>query len=388
MTGDVVSINSVWFWAVVAVAVFAMRALSGSRWRPYAFALVNLLFLAILLRERVVLVVGGLAVIGAMLALLDRRPTQRIALWIGGNVLLALFVFHKAAHGFTMVASPLTSSVLVAVGFSYVTLQLIEVMRAVNEGAERRPSAVELVNYLLPFHMLAAGPIQAYQDFLRQPAVPPPLDQRAVLEGLDRIARGVFKKFVLAYAIHKLFLTGFTGGFAYSIFEAQMTLLWLYLDFSAYSDIAVGVGRLMGVATPENFDRPFRARNLMEFWDRWHISLSLWIRRNLFFPIQIALVRRSETPHPLLFAAIATLVAFTLAGLWHGLDRGWFIWGLLHAIGLIAMRLWGHLLQQRLDRETLARYRSSRLVHGIAVVLTFEYVAFAFVPVFVLAASS
>ncbi len=69
--------------------------------------------------------------------------------------------------------------------------------------------------------------------------------------------------------------------------------LWLYLDFSAYSDITVGAGRLMGVATPENFNRPYVARNLVDFWDRWHISLSRFIYRNVFTPVQLFLLRRA-----------------------------------------------------------------------------------------------
>lgn len=388
MSDSIVAINTFWFWGVAILAIVAMRLFATSRWRMPVFAAVNLLFLAVLLREQVVVVLIGLGAIYGLLVLLAKRQTKLAAAWIMAASVLGLFVYHKVAHGYTLIASPMASSILVAIGFSYVALRLVEVIRAVGEGWHRPPSPVALVNYLVPFHMLAAGPIQAYQDFVSQPAIAAPLDQRTVLAALDRIAQGVFKKLVLAFAIQKLFLADFQGGFGYSLLEAQMTLLWLYLDFSAYSDIAIGLGIAMGVATPENFDRPFRARNLMEFWDRWHISLSLFIRRNLFFPIQIALVRRSRTPHPLLFAAVATGIAFTLAGLWHGTDGGWLAWGLLHAAGLVIVRLWGHALQQRLTPLELERYRNSRLVRVIATIVTFEYVAFAFVPVFLVNATS
>ena len=383
MTGAVVSITTVWFWAVAVLAVVAMRLTADSRWREHVFAGINLLALSALLREAVFAVLCGLVVIRLLLLMTAEQRTRRVALIIVSALLLGGFVFHKTAHGNTLVASPATASIMVAVGFSYVVLRLVEVSRAVGEGRHPVPTLVGLVNYLVPFHMLAAGPIQAYDDFVAQSPNPKPLDAQTALEALDRIARGVFKKVVLAFAIQKVFLTDFTGGVTYGIVEAQFALLWLYLDFSAYSDIAVGLGIAMGIRTPENFERPFRSRNLMEFWDRWHITLSLFIRRNLFFPIQIALVRRSRTPHPLLFAALATAVSFTLAGLWHGIDRGWLAWGLLHAGGLVVVRLWAYALQRRLSPSQLDRYRNSAAVRIVATIATFEYVALAFVPVFV-----
>ena len=105
----------------------------------------------------------------------------------------------------------------------------------------------------------------------------------------------------------------------------QLNYLWLYLDFSAYSDIAVGVGRLMGVATPENFNRPYLARNMIDFWERWHISLSLFIRRNMFIPIQLALMRRTDGRRPLLVASVGVhrLVPALRALAQHRPRTGW-----------------------------------------------------------------
>jgi D-alanyl-lipoteichoic acid acyltransferase DltB (MBOAT superfamily) len=146
--------------------------------------------------------------------------------------------------------------VLVTIGFSYVALRVYEVTRAISEGRHRTPDIAGLTNYLLPFHMLAAGPIQSYDEFVMQPALPQPLTSVDALGGFERIATGLFKKYVLANLIQELFLTDFRSTGWYPLLEAQLTFLWLYLDFSAYSDVAFGVGRLMGVATPENFNRP------------------------------------------------------------------------------------------------------------------------------------
>jgi D-alanyl-lipoteichoic acid acyltransferase DltB (MBOAT superfamily) len=165
------------------------------------------------------------------------------------------------------------------------------------------------------------------------------------------------------------------------LLDVQWHYLWLYLDFSAYSDIAVGIGRLLGVATPENFSRPYLARNLIDFWERWHISLSQFIRRDLFIPIQLALVRRTGGRYPLAIASFAFAVSFVLCGLWHSISLTWLAWGGVHAAGLIACNVYRHLLQRHLGRKGVHHYLANRWVHLLAIFLTFEFVAFSLVPV-------
>ena len=131
---------------------------------------------------------------------------------------------------------------------------------------------------------------------------PRPERDRALV-ALERITSGLFKKYILANFIDRLFLTGFHARGPYFLLELQLNFLWLYLDFSAYSDVAIGLGSLLGIATPENFNRPLFARNLIEFWERWHITLSRFIRKHLFIPIQLALMRRTEGKAPLRSAA-------------------------------------------------------------------------------------
>ena len=189
---------------------------------------------------------------------------------------------------------------------------------------------------------------------------------------------------MLAYALQKVFLTDLQAGGVWFVLEVQLLLLWLYLDFSAYSDIAVGLGRLMGVATPENFNRPWLSRNLIEFWDRWHISLSQWIRRNLFIPIQLNLMRRYPRTDPVLIACFAIGVSFFMAGIWHGLSRGWLLWGAMHAVGLVTVRFYIGWMQKSRTPEQIAAYRSNRFALVAMRVLTIEYAAIAFAVVFLL----
>lgn len=150
------------------------------------------------------------------------------------------------------------------------------------------------------------------------------------------------------------------------------------MDFSAYSDIAVGIGRLLGINTPENFDRPLSARNVIEFWERWHISLSQFIRRNLFVPLQLALMRRFEGAK-LATACGAFSLAFLLCGAWHGFSFRCLGWGAIHAIGLSVCTLYKAALQKRLGRKRVMAYLEDRRIRALSTFVTFEFVAFSLV---------
>ena len=154
-----------------------------------------------------------------------------------------------------------------------------------------------------------------------------------------------------------------------------MNFIWLFLDFSAYSDVAVGLGTLMGIATPENFRQPYLARNVIEFWERWHISLSRFIRRQLFIPAQLALMRWTDGRFPLLAASVAFTFSFVLCGLWHGLSWPWFAWGIVQSAGLVVCNLYRVALNRRLGRKGMSRYLANPWARVAAIILTFEFAA-------------
>jgi membrane protein involved in D-alanine export len=371
-----VDLASTKFWLIVAVAVILLNAIVHVRARRAVLAMINLSFLYMLMGHRVAWILAGLALLWVALQFAagsSLRPAAIAAILLAT---LLLFVAHKipafAAHAHLARLSP----ILLAVGYSYVFLRVIDAARATWEKRHPPPGPIDLLNYLLPFHMLAAGPIQAWDDFLAQPPIPDALTFDQSLTLIERIVQGLFKKFVLAMAVSEIFITHGRAGGIYRLVEMNMTYVWLYLDFSAYSDIAVGIGGLMGVATPENFNSPYVARNITEFWERWHISLSMWIRRNLFFPMQIALVRRTNGRHALACACIAIFIAFMLCGAWHGLTPPFFWWGVANAGGLVICNLYRYWLKKTLGTKGVARYMQSWPIRILAVVITFEFVAF------------
>jgi D-alanyl-lipoteichoic acid acyltransferase DltB (MBOAT superfamily) len=405
------------FWYVLAAAVLVLVPIVSPGLRKWAWAAINLVFLGVLLGypapqrvwqllqrnalgDAAALVGGstlGLACAGVLIAWLVLQAIQArrfgiLPVVLGGLAVALLFLIHKLSAatlydsehirdslvtiGLSNARVQSLKSLLVAIGFSYVALRLVDAMRLTHEGRHPAPDLPSTINYLLPFHMLAAGPIQAYADFVAQPAVPQRLTASDALRGVERIAHGLFKKYVLATIVSRACLTGFRAPLPYMAAEMMFFYLWVYLDFSGYSDITVGAGRLLGVATPENFNRPYTARNLVDFWDRWHMSLSRFVFRNLFIPVQLALLRRTGPQAALGCAAVAFTVAFLLCGLWHELNVRWALWGLLNAAGLVTVNGYRAWLQRALGREGFHRYRANRAIRIAAIILTQVFVAF------------
>lgn len=376
------------FWWMLLIGVVVLTPIVRVRLRQLAWAGVNTLMLALLLHKYALIVLMMLLGIYFVLQVMQRSRKQATRLALGAVLAaLVLFAIHKLPGLGADAAStwghdaagapqhPRIHQLLAAVGYSYLFLRIVEVVRAVWEQRRKAPDFFVLLNYTLPFHMLASGPIQSYDEFADQPDVPPTLRAQDMIVGAQRIAEGLFKKFVIAETIRSVFLTGFYADGWYWIIEVQLYYLWFYLDFSAYSDIAVGCGRLMGVATPENFNRPYLARNMIDFWERWHISLSHWIRRNLFIPIQLSLVRKTEGRRPLLAGTIAFTIAFLLCGLWHGVSWTFFGWGAMHALGLVVVNAYRYWLNRRLGKQGVKQYLDKWYWRWLGRVITYEWVA-------------
>jgi D-alanyl-lipoteichoic acid acyltransferase DltB (MBOAT superfamily) len=354
--------------------------LSRNQYRSPLYALLNLGFIAVLAGWQAGLMVLAALVIVWLLARVARGDLYA-NLWVGlaMALTLGLFLLHKLPGWSADLHVAQINPLLKVIAYSYICLRLIELFRAMYEKRYDAPDLISVINYLVPFQMLAAGPIQSYDEFIEQPGMPRPLTADTALAASWRIAWGIFKKFVLAFFVQKTFLTNFTSAgpywFIYWLFEAQMFFIWLFLDFSAYSDIAVGIGQLIGVATPENFNQPYFARNMIIFWERWHISLSMWIRRNLFFPIQINLIRWTGGKNPTTCAAVGFIISFLLCGMWHGIALNFVVWGVMHSSGLIIVNLYRQYLTKRLGSKGVKAYLANPYIRVAAIALTFEWVA-------------
>ncbi|SVC07926.1 uncharacterized protein METZ01_LOCUS260780, partial [marine metagenome] len=237
--------------------------------------------------------------------------------------------------GITVSATPL--NIILPVGISFYTFQTmsysIDIYRRVLEPTDRLLDFALFVGF---FPQLVAGPIVRARDFLSQLAT----DDRSPIDtgrAIRLILGGLFKKMVLADVLAAQLVDGvFADPGGATGLETLLAVygyaLQIYGDFSGYSDIAIGIALLLGFRFSANFDQPYRALSLRDFWRRWHISLSSWLRDYLYIGLGGSRRGRARTMRNLL----ATMV---LGGLWHGAGWTFVLWGALHGVGLVVERL-------------------------------------------------
>jgi membrane protein involved in D-alanine export len=261
-------------------------------------------------------------------------------------------------------------------GLSYVTFSGLDYLICVQDHlvTTLRPSGY--LAFLFFFPTLSAGPIDRYRRFIDDYETVRPRGTFLVDldHGVDRLFWGLFYKFVVAALIKTLWLDraeAASGALAVASYGYAYSL-YLFFDFAGYSALAVGASRWFGIRTPENFDRPFLATNIVDFWNRWHLSLSTWFRDHIYMRLVLASTRGRWFRDRHLGSYLGFLVTFGLMGAWHGLEKQYIGYGFYHAALLI-----GHSLVVRFTRRwpRLATSRTWRLV-GMAT--TFNAVCLGF----------
>jgi alginate O-acetyltransferase complex protein AlgI len=267
-------------------------------------------------------------------------------------------------------------------GFSYVAFRLLHTLRDRISGRLPEIGLRDYVTYVIFFPAFSAGPIDRVQHFTQElhQSFKPSL--QATLQGGKRILWGVFSKFVLADSLALIALNNTNAdqvsysGWLWVMLYAYA--LRIFFDFSGYTHIAIGLGQILGIQLPENFDRPYLKRNLTLFWNSWHITLAQWFRAYFFNPLTRTL-RSSQRNIPLpLIIFIGQLSTFTLIGLWHGLSWNFAIWGAWHGIGLFIHNRWSNLIKPK--TSAIERHASfDRLLGVSSTFFTFQYVSLGWV---------
>ncbi|MGH2522222.1 MAG: MBOAT family O-acyltransferase, partial [Anaerolineales bacterium] len=265
-------------------------------------------------------------------------------------------------------------------GFSYIAFRLLHVLR---DGLARKLPALslqEFVIYALFFPALTAGPIDRVERFIQDLRRPYAFSAPNAVEGGARLALGLVKKFVISDSLAIFALSATSAAQTTSpvwMWVLVYAYAWrLYLDFAGYTDIAIGLGRWMGVRLPENFDRPYFKPNLTTFWNSWHITLTQWFRAYVFNPLTRALRSRPLPPAAIILAG--QILVMVLIGLWHAVTWNFVVWGLWHAAGLFVHNRWAGFARPRLawlDRSPGLKRAGNLLGIG----LTFHYVALGWV---------
>lgn len=256
-----------------------------------------------------------------------RQRVAALAVYLAG--VIGVFVLHKLDLEWRAAgAALLPTALLVRLSYSFVFLRLCDAARSLAGGA-RLLDPLSLLGYLFPFHMLLAGPVGVYREHVLADARPlPEPGFAALVAGVNTITTGLFYKLVLAEAL-RVFAFGLNGPLASrSLADSALLFVYLFFDFAGYSLVALGIGRLLGVPTPVNFDRPWLSQSLTDFWHRWHASLGQWVRAHIFMPLQTHLVRAWGPRRAPLAALPVLVVSFAFVGAWHGLHPALLAWGL------------------------------------------------------------
>ena len=248
-----------------------------------------------------------------------------------------LDVAKDLSHAFGLDLAVPTLRVALPIGISFYTFQSLSYTIDVWRGRiEAERSLLRFAVYVAYFPQLVAGPIVRASEFMPQLRAGLRVDVEDVNFAMFRITKGLFKKVVLGDLVAANFTDlVFASPTQYSSLENLLALyaftLQIYADFSGYSDMAIGVARLLGFKLPENFDRPYQSRDVGEFWRRWHMTLSTWLRDYVFFPLGGSRGSQART----YFNLWLTMV---LVGLWHGASWNFVIYGNLHATALLYSR--------------------------------------------------
>lgn len=283
--------------------------------------------------------------------------------------------FQEAFTSLGVSFSPVTLNVVLPVGISFYTFQTLSYTIDLYRGkCEVEQSLLRFAAYVALFPQLVAGPIVRAGDLLPQLRVDQALDWKRIGGGLELIVWGFFLKLcladTLALTVDPIYAAPASFGSLAHLVGVVFFAFQIYGDFCGYSLIAIGLGRIMGLTFSVNFRRPYFSRSFSEFWQRWHISLSSWLRDYLYIPLG---GNRSGT----LKTFRNLVIVMFLGGLWHGANYTFIVWGLLHGAYLVGQNVCGRTLQPVLESNGFTRWFLPALQIGVVFCLTlFAWVFF------------
>ncbi|MFI8705685.1 D-alanyl-lipoteichoic acid biosynthesis protein DltB [Bacillus sp. NPDC077411] len=265
-------------------------------------------------------------------------------------------------------------------GISFVTFRATQMVFEIRDGLIKEVSFFKFWEFVLFFPAISSGPIDRYRRFQKDIEKPPSADEYKMMlhTGLNRIFQGFLYKFIIAYLISKYLLD--TPFIKQDTFASVLTYMYaysfyLFFDFAGYSAFVIGVSYLMGIKTPENFNKPFLSRNIKDFWNRWHMSLSFWFRdfiymRFVFFATKKKIIKNRYT-----ISYIGAFLNFFIMGIWHITGQHiyqYIVYGLYHAALFILFDIF-----ERQNKKHKF-WPNNKLTHVLAIVITFHFVCFGF----------
>jgi len=287
-------------------------------------------------------------------------------------VAVAVSLIPLAASKFFPAISP--KSEFGFLGISYITFRALDIVICLRDKVIALPGTLDFLMFLFFFPTISAGPIDRFQRFAGEWRKKRTRSEFLLdLDGaVHRIFRGFFYKFIVAALIKQYWLERAASSASFAALVSYMYAysFYLFFDFAGYSAFAIALSYLFGVHTPENFDRPFLARNIRDFWNRWHITLSFWFRDHVYMRFLYAAMRGKWFPNKEVAPIAGYFLAFGLMGLWHGPELHYIVYGFYQAVLLSGFHIFSRWSKMRRYR------RDGLLARVVAVFVTFQFVCF------------
>ena len=261
------------------------------------------------------------------------------------------------------------------IGISYMTFKTAQMIIEIYDGIIREASSFELLYLLLFFPAVTSGPIDRSRRFCSDIERVIPKDEylSMVGDGIYMLFKGLMYKSVFGAGCYALLQWFGMGRDTKSVLiYMYMYGFYLFFDFAGYSLMAIGASKIFGVNTPANFNAPFISKDIKEFWDRWHITLSHWFRDYLFSRITMAIISSRKTRNKLLIAGTAFMINMGVMGLWHGLEWHYIAYGLYHGILLTGCEIY------QKKSKFYRKHKKNRIFIAVEILITFHLVMFGF----------
>ncbi|MDB5799933.1 MAG: hypothetical protein JWL63_872 [Rhodocyclales bacterium] len=376
------------FLALVTLVVLLTQCFASPLGRSLVLAAGSAVFVASYLTSplQIVPLAAFLALCYGMVVWVQARPS-RAALAISISLVVASFIYLKKFSFLDGIAT-LPFPYLV-IGLSYILFRVIHILvDACQGGLPAKIGLLAFFNYTSNFLAFVSGPIQRFQDYAERCAAPLVLDEEKVFAAFSRAITGFVKLAIVSAVANyffgslsaQLFATSDAWPKAVAIYAlaASIYTIYLYYNFAGYMDIVIGVSWLIGLDLPENFNKPFSSRNFLEFWSRWHMTLSDWFKLYVFNPLLKSMAMRVESPalQPYL-GVIAFFVTFLIMGMWHGTTNVFLVYGLLLGAAASANKFWQINMTKRLGKQRYKALAANPLYAWFCTGLTFAFFALA-----------
>ncbi|VDG20565.1 D-alanyl-lipoteichoic acid biosynthesis protein DltB [Lactiplantibacillus mudanjiangensis] len=365
MIGLLYGRRSHWYESLISF-VFLMLTFGGIKWRTGIALIIYLIYQITLVW---------------LYSRYRQRPDSPNKGWIF-VVSVILAIIPLAIVKITPAVHHGASSIIGFLGISYLTFKVVQMIMETRDGTIKEFHPVLFGQFLLFFPTISSGPIDRYRRFVKDYESVPTREKylELVEKGVRYIFIGFFYKFILAYIFGTVMLPTVehaalqAHGISWALVGVMYTYsMDLFFDFAGYSLFAVGVSYLMGIETPMNFNQPFKSKNIKDFWNRWHMTLSFWFRDFIYMRLVFFMMKHKIFKSRITTANVAYVINMLIMGFWHGETWYYIVYGLFHGLAMVVNDAW-----LRFKKKNQAQIPHNKFTEYFAIFLTFNVVCFSF----------